>query len=89
MDLYPNGFMWPSRRALLKSATLAEKGMENTMQHIEATQYSDEEIKLFVAHGRSDIALTAHLVVESHKQLVKISRGVWLIAVILLLIALK
>jgi hypothetical protein len=84
--MYPNELLWPSKRALSIGGAKAHEGLVREVLHTECNQYSDEQIRVLIANARSDVALNSGLLYASHQQMVKISRGVWLIAFLLLLV---
>jgi hypothetical protein len=46
------------------------------------TEVTEESIGIATIHGRQDLVLVYSLQVSIHEQLVKISRGVWVLALI-------
>ncbi len=76
-----NNFLFPT-----KAATAAAGESQVRVQFSESestTDDSDQYVRQAVIHARQDMVLLYSMQVENHRQLVKISRGIWAIALIL------
>lgn len=75
---------FPTIRAIEEAALVQTRTMDD--EDDRGRLYNSEEVARATVHARSDIILLVGLLKAQHSQLVNISRGIWLIAALLLLI---
>ena len=74
--------LFPSKEALARAAAL-QRGSFNEANE-SSTDASPHAVAIATVHARQDIVLLVSLQLDLHRQLVTISRGVWLIAILLI-----
>jgi hypothetical protein len=74
------GFWTPTRAARERSGELQASVIRAELDS--RTAVDDDAVGQATIHGRQDLVLLVGMQTELHKQLVKISRGVWLLVLI-------
>lgn len=73
-------FFWPTQSAIWRSN---QAGVRSALKDIESTTDADERrVAVSIVHSREDGAALLIMQTHLHKQLVNISRGVWLLALL-------
>lgn len=84
MGVVVNKFVFPTKVA---SAEAGEAQYRVRLAELESTtDDSDQYVRQAVIHARQDLVLLYEMQLENHRQLVKISRGIWAIAILLFIV---
>lgn len=79
--------LFPTRKAMAAGEALKEAvASHETIQALSEPNYSADDLAVAAMHSRQDIIGIYSMLTDSHRQLVAISRGVWLAAFVLILI---
>lgn len=79
-----NKFLFPTKAA---SAAAGESQFRVQLAESRSTTDDSEQyVRQAVIHARQDLVLLYEMQIENHRQLVKISRGIWAIAILLIIV---
>jgi len=79
--------LFPTRKAMAAGIALKEAIADHeTIQALSEPNYSADDLAVATVHSRQDIIGIYSMLVDSHRQLVTISRGVWAAVFVLILI---
>lgn len=78
--------IFPTRKANQKAGALQRSVRFTEMENRASTSYDNSDAILAAIHTREDLVLVYAVLTACHEQLVKISRGVWFMALLMVML---
>lgn len=86
MPIFP--WLYPTMAANARAGKLQSRIRDYDAAHSDDVRFGSNETRRATIHAREDIVLVYSLQTELHRQLVKISRGVWVMVLIAFVVVL-